>query len=1171
MAYLDESEDILLDIYSRKEFYRFKPDESKKDGPFDNLTAITDVDKYERHVLKPRSYQMLPATFISPHTPYRRGFIKYGTGIGKTMTSLIVAQNIIKMFMRSGQDDRNVFIIGFSKKIYQNELLTHPEFGFASEKEIREYKKLQHMVIHGTDQEKRLLGEMKIRLFKRLSNKRLGGYFKFFGYREFANHLFIVPEDFDIYKADETEIKQAIADGRVKINHEIMSQFEHGVLICDEIHNTYNSLEKNNWGMAIQTVIDHVPTLRALYLSATPFNASQTEIIDLANLLSDKKLMRSEIFDDAGNLRKGAEGLIKQIMAGKVFFMHDSDNSSDYPEVIWKGDKIPGIDYLMFHRCKLSAEHAATYRHEFAQRGQTDEESQTLMQDKQYLLDFSLPNPDPKSKYGIYKTSEVLYKLRAADDSWKKKHRIRLVDKVVMGDILKFKNLGKISAKAEKMVGHIRQAVAKKTGKQFIYHSVVYMSGIKFLANVLLMNGFLDLTSAPMDDTLCVRCGQENKVCRKQDLDCFRPARYILIHSDNSRAYNEQLMAKFNSRNNLRGEDVLILLGSKAVEEMYSFKAVRHLRIMSRPDNMSNLIQIIGRVNRKGSHKDLPENERNVEINIYTAHISGMLSYEEQKYKEKVADYKVIQQLERMLHEIAVDSPINRSIIGELPKKPHLGILDYRPDIRVEPKKLMLSTFRAFYQTEEVDQIIYVMKRAFIQYSPVWKYEHLLKFVQRPPFRAVLTTNMMIIDENSFVVALKKLLWDPKKSMITGKNIRLEDSVRDSESKVIVTETGRAVIMASGEYFKMVPFDHVPVLSEDTHYRIFHPESAFVHNKPKYLSISEFLKTQQDDPEIYYQQKLKFFEQFQEVKIDKMEIALREYQYNFHLKFIEETVEYVFRILTHAAEKRSEFHEFYFKMLYYYAILDLIVFANTATVEILFAYKQFLSGKIKKITKNEVIDTEEVEEIEEPITDDEMRLMSDNSMLESLKNSRGSSEEFSLKIESAVAYSNSKSLSSRKETAMSAKTEYGQDKTIIVKPSLLPIGHFLDKNPRFYHPSKGWYDVVNYHEEKKWAENNIIIGFFDKIPNSTKLLFKLRAPKKKSEPVKGDLRLIEKGSVCTTKSKTFLLDLMKKFKLDMDKKSTTKLCDSIRNELLRREYEERKNKTRVKWFYYHWE
>lgn len=1171
MAYLEESEDILHDIYSRKEFFRYKPDDDKKDGPFDNLKPMIDIDKYERNILKERSYQLLPSTFIGPHTPYRTGYVKYGTGIGKTITSLRVAMSMIDMYQKSGQTDRTVFVIGFSKKIYQSELLSHPEFGFASEAEIKEYRKLQHLAIHGTDREKHLLSEMKIRLYKRLSNKRLGGYYKFFGYREFANHLFVVSEDFDIYKADETEIKQAIVDGVVKINKDLLSQFEHGVMICDEIHNTYNSLEKNNWGMAIQTVLDHVPTLRALFLSATPFNASQTEVIDLANMLSPKKLSRTEIFTEAGELKKGADDLIRDAMRGRVFFMHDSDNSDDYPEVIWTGQRIPGIDYLRFIRCKLSPQHVATYKKEFADRGQADEESQTLMQDKQYLLDFSLPNPDSKSKFGIYRTAEVLTKLRSASDDWKKKNKIRLVDKIVMGDILKIGNLGKIAAKAERMMKDVIRAIKTKRGKQFIYHSVVFMSGIKFLANVLLMNGFLDLTSAPNNDTLCVKCGQEYKKCNKRDPNCFRPARYILIHSDNSRAYNEQLMSKFNSRNNLKGHDVFVLLGSKAVEEMYSFKAVRNLRVMSRPDNISNLIQIIGRVNRKGMHKDLPPADRNVEVAVYTAQVPGALSYEEQKYKEKVADYRVIQQLEKILHEVAIDSAINRDIVGDLPSKPRLGILDYKPEIRKPPRKLKLSTFRAFYQSEEVDQIVYVIKRAFIQYSPVWKYDHLLRFVMKPPFKTV--TNMSIIDEDSFIVALKRLLWDTSK-VIVHHRMSLVNALQDPASKILETETGSAVIVTSGEFLKMVPFEETPIVSEDSHYRIFQPNSAFHHLKPVLLSVSEYLKEQQDDPDVYYQKKLKFFSMFQETKIEKMERVLHEFQYEFHLKFLEETIQYVFRILTHVKEKRSEFHDFYFKMLYYYSMLDLVIFANTTTPEMVQQYREFLSGKLKKkIVKNKVIDVDQIEEFEDPITDDEIKTMSENFMLENLKNSRGSSQDFSLKIESAVAYSNSKSTESRKQTAMSKKSNYGKEKTIRVKPSLLPIGHFLDKTARFYHPAKDWYDIVNYHENKNnnWQENKIIIGFFDKITNSTKLLFKLRSPQTAKDRVKSDLRLVEKGSVCTTKSKEFLIDVAKKLGIVLEKKSTTKLCDAIRVELLAREYEERRKKSKNKWFYYHWE
>jgi hypothetical protein len=44
-------------------------------------------------------------------------------------------------------------------------------------------------------------------------------------------------------------------------------------------------MEKNNWGLALQIILNYHDSCRALFLSATPLNNSSTEVIDLLNLL----------------------------------------------------------------------------------------------------------------------------------------------------------------------------------------------------------------------------------------------------------------------------------------------------------------------------------------------------------------------------------------------------------------------------------------------------------------------------------------------------------------------------------------------------------------------------------------------------------------------------------------------------------------------------------------------------------------------------------------------------------------------------------------------------------------------------------------------------------------------------------------------------------------------
>lgn len=75
----------------------------------------------------------------------------------------------------------------------------------------------------------------------------------------------------------------------------------------------------------------------------------------------------------------------------------------------------------------------------------------------------------------------------------------------------------------------------------------------------------------------------------------------------------------FNSSLNKNGEYVRILLGSKVIGESITLRNVKNFHCLTPHWNDSTVDQAIGRVVRNGSHLDLPEKERNVNIYIHAA------------------------------------------------------------------------------------------------------------------------------------------------------------------------------------------------------------------------------------------------------------------------------------------------------------------------------------------------------------------------------------------------------------------------------------------------------------------------------------------------------------------------------------------------------------------------
>ena len=297
MSYPDiESKKFVSDLLKHKEFYELKLPDNNKDR--------TEIDELIRSkgVLQLRTHQKFAQRFMNMYGPGKRLYVKHKTGTGKTLLALSLAKEFLTMFKTMSdmgeKNVGNVIVIGFNiKPIFYRELLRFPEFGFISHKEIARYNKLKEKYDStGGQAELDMLKDFRSMIIRRLYRKKFGGFFKFYGYKEFVNKLFTTnmsteSEEINLRQLNNTQIKEMVKQGRLLINMEIVRLFYNSILICDEIHNVYNSLEKNNYGVAIQTILNEVPNLKALLLSATPLNNLPTEYIDLQNLLVRRGLM----------------------------------------------------------------------------------------------------------------------------------------------------------------------------------------------------------------------------------------------------------------------------------------------------------------------------------------------------------------------------------------------------------------------------------------------------------------------------------------------------------------------------------------------------------------------------------------------------------------------------------------------------------------------------------------------------------------------------------------------------------------------------------------------------------------------------------------------------------------------------------------------------------------
>ncbi|SME65112.1 Replicative DNA helicase [Faustovirus ST1] len=319
-----------------------------------------------------------------------------------TITAISIAMNFINVYREQYQKlalkatsrrqlyeiDKatpNVFILGFAgtKAAFIRDLLKYPEFGFITHKEREELNKLQTAALSHRPEDIKIYKDALIRYKKRITNKAKGGFFRFYGYKEFVNKLFtdaatgsnVNLTDLDHkFKASldrgekityEEIIGKEITAGRLRVNLTLLSQFENSLIICDEIHNTYNTTSKNNYGAALQFVLDSIQKLHAVFMSATAINTSP-EIVEVINYLVpvELKVTRKELFTPDKELLPGAISKIGDLLMGRISFVQDlSPKYFPKREMIGETVVLPElgeIKYLKIIRCGMSQVHQKT-------------------------------------------------------------------------------------------------------------------------------------------------------------------------------------------------------------------------------------------------------------------------------------------------------------------------------------------------------------------------------------------------------------------------------------------------------------------------------------------------------------------------------------------------------------------------------------------------------------------------------------------------------------------------------------------------------------------------------------------------------------------------------------------------------------------------------------------
>jgi len=689
---------------------------------------------------KLQKYQKFARNFINVNTPFNNLFVFHGTGAGKTLLATLIAEEYKNFLLRNTDIEGYIYIIGsyasqenFVKEIIgrggniANQIPPEEDNPYISNQERRELEELEKLV--------RVQRDKYIFQFNRMHKRYIRNRLKVAGYR------------FMSYQKFRT-------DSPKNINNSL--------IIIDEMHSLLN---KNEFAKALMNLVDVSHNYKLVGLSATPMFNEPKDIVDFFNLMFKEKdrLKYEDIFIRENELREGGLEFLQKKVKGIVSHIRGL-NPKTFPERIEHGTKPPGLKYTNVVRVPMSKLQYKAYV-EKEERGTIKYD---LKHDIRYITNFVIPGPDGEP---LYKKLEMELLTAPKDYLQKMGIEVRKVrnDVIITGDFLKEENLIKWSPKYLKCL----QNINNEEGHIFIFNTFVHNVGIKLFAEILHVNGYDPYGDAPNENSRHYLSGEKYSEWMKKNPDKpFKSAKYFVYHKDVSPDERARILRVFNSKANIDGAEIKIILGSQLTRETIDLKRVRYIHILNYQENFSRLEQIIGRGIRYMSHSDVPV--KRVEVFKYVSSMPEYksLSAEELEYLDDESKYITIKKIERALKMAAVDCQFNRefnifpeefekyknTIICDYTECNYKCINDYIPEEKID------FMYKLFYQDFEVYDAIEYIK---------------VLFKTHPVLDFITITEMIQMDLDIIKLALNRIIEEQiviRHGSIPGYLIKIENN-----------------------------------------------------------------------------------------------------------------------------------------------------------------------------------------------------------------------------------------------------------------------------------------------------------------------------------------------------------------------------------------------------------
>ena len=519
-------------------------------------------------------------------------------------------------------------------------------------------------------------------------------FYKIISYRSFYKKVLgqkISNVNFDKINTKKSYKKTAEGEFERDISVDKIDSLNNTLLIIDEAH----YITDNEYGNAVQKIIDNSVNLKILLLTATPMINFADEIIQLINYIRPQEdpIERENVFtsDKSHTMAfkpKGQEYLQK-MCSGYISHFRGL-NPLTFAEGIDMGQIIDELYFTKLYRCKMLEFQLKTYYETI------DMVENSLDRQSQAVSNFCFPGLDSDKKsiigfYGKDGLNTIILQLKSSKQLLQKLINEKFYNneldttniikegqnKSISGLIFKKENIKHFSIKFYNALCNIENLVESKNGcgTAFIYFNLVKV-GIELFSTALDINGYLEFNENKNyninDNTVDAITGLTYKEFKNHNkTEQFFPATYMTMTGANEDVLDELPEIKkkildnvFNNVSNKDGRYLKLILGSKVMTEGITLENVKEVHIMDVYYNLSKVHQVIGRALRECKHYNITTDDNPFpKVNIYRYVVSldkdNSLSTEEIMYKKAEQKYILIKQTERLLKEVSFDCPMN--------------------------------------------------------------------------------------------------------------------------------------------------------------------------------------------------------------------------------------------------------------------------------------------------------------------------------------------------------------------------------------------------------------------------------------------------------------------------------------------------------------------------------